>query len=101
MLTQNYLQSQHFGPDTMGPKANNRWEKTVGHEKWPDYFVSVTFTPDGSAALYGIVNFFGYDISSATRPYQYIKEHRFFNGPLSLEQFKRFTDIKAPWTNIR
>lgn len=97
MVNQDYILGQHFGQDTTCPKAVNRFEKTVGHEKWPDYWVSVTLTEDGSATLYGIVNFYGYETSAATRPYQYIKEHRFFNGPISKDMFERFLDRKAKW----
>lgn len=98
MVNQDYLRGQHFGQDTTCPKSVNRLEKTVGHEKWPDYWVSVTLTEDGSATLYGIVNFFGYETSAATQPYQFIKEHRFFNGPLTEEMFERFLNRKAEWS---
>ena len=85
-----YLQKEGFKKDATAPEKVNRWEKTDGkktdniHIENRTYFVSVTLTEDGSQALYGIVNFYG--------DYGYINQHRYFNGGVSVDEFKKFID---------
>ena len=45
--------------------------------------------------LYGVINFHNVDIYGASRPYDYISEHRSFDGPINVNDFERFCDKQS------
>ena len=90
MINLKYLQTEGFKKDTTTPVGVNRWGKTDGkqtngiHITNRTYSVSVTLSADGSKTEYGVINFYG--------DYGHIIQHRYFNGAISVENFKLFLD---------
>lgn len=95
VVNQNFLLSRGFVQDRTCPVGVNRLEKQVGDGFDKQYWVSVTLSQDGSRTLYGVINFHNVDIYGASRPYDYILEHRSFDGPINVNDFERFCDKQS------
>ena len=95
VVNQNFLLSRGFVQDRTCPLGVNRWEKQVGDGFNKQYWVSVTLSEDGSRTLYGVINFCNVDKYGASRPYDYILEHRSFDGPINVNDFERFCDKRS------
>lgn len=101
MITQEYLIKNGFKRDKTCPEGVNRWEKQDGKMGSRNWHVSVTLTPEGNKALYGIANFYSISMNvlSYTGYYEYISLHRYFNGEITVKDFNRMLNRNAEWIN--
>lgn len=98
MVNREYIQANGFQKDYACPDGVNRWEKQIGEGLDKNYWVSVTLSCDGKETLYGVINFYSVD-NTSSRPHGYIAKHRYFNGPITIEDFDRFCDRDKAWVN--
>ena len=98
MINKDYLENNGFKKDECCPIGVNRWYKQSGEGWNKEYWASVTLSDDGKEALYGVINFYAIN-NTGSQPYDYISEHRYFNGPISVEDFNRFLNKQEKWVN--
>lgn len=97
LVTEAFLKSQGFRPDSTCPETVNRWEKRDGTDDGirvvgNTYILSVTLNPEGNRTLYGCALF--------RHPDGDMHKHKFDEKALTIGEFLKFVDRNCNYCDL-